>query len=66
MPLYLLVLATLIVGFFFGELVARIGGWHWRREARRSRERIALLERELDAERARPVVAQLPANSVAP
>jgi uncharacterized integral membrane protein len=67
MPLYLLVLGTLIVGFFFGEFVARIGGWRWRREARRSRERIALLERELDAERARPVVSQpqLPANTVA-
>jgi uncharacterized integral membrane protein len=66
MPLYLLVLGTLIIGFFFGQLVAWVGGWRWRREARRSRERIALLERELDAERARPVVSQLPANSVVP
>jgi uncharacterized integral membrane protein len=66
MPLYLLVLGTLIIGFFFGEVVAWIGGLRWRREARRSRERIALLERELDAERARPVVSGLPANSVVP
>ncbi len=51
LPLYLLVLATLIVGFFSGELVAWVGGWRWRREARRSRERIAMLERELEAER---------------
>jgi uncharacterized integral membrane protein len=52
LPLYLLVLGTLIVGFFFGQLVGWIGGWRWRREARRSRERIAMLERELEAERA--------------
>jgi lipopolysaccharide assembly protein A len=65
LPLYLLVLGTLIIGFFFGELVAWASGWRWRREARRSRERIALLERELDAERARPVVARLPANEAA-
>ncbi|HWB49153.1 MAG TPA: lipopolysaccharide assembly protein LapA domain-containing protein [Stellaceae bacterium] len=65
MPLYLLVLGTLIVGFFVGELVGRVGGWRWRREARRSRERIADLERALDAERARPVVTRLPAEPVA-
>ena len=57
LPLYLLVLGTLLFGFVVGELVAWIGGWRWRREARRSRERIALLERELEAERARPVAA---------
>ena len=65
LPLYLVVLVTLIVGFFFGEVVAWIGAWHWRREARRSRERIAELERELEAERARPVVPRLPADPVA-
>ena len=64
MPLYLLVLGTLIVGFVIGELVAWTGGWRWRREARRSRDRIAALERELEAERAqrgaRAPVAALP------
>jgi lipopolysaccharide assembly protein A len=57
LPLYLLVLGTLLVGFVAGELAAWVGGWRWRREARRSRDRIAMLERELEAERARPVVA---------
>jgi uncharacterized integral membrane protein len=52
LPLYLVVLGTLVVGFFFGQLVGWIGGWRWRREARRSRERVAMLERELEAERA--------------
>jgi uncharacterized integral membrane protein len=52
LPLYLVVLGTLIVGFFSGQFVTWIGGWRWRREARRSRERIARLERELDAARA--------------
>jgi lipopolysaccharide assembly protein A len=56
MPLYLLVLGTLVIGFVFGELVAWIGSWRWRREARRGRERIAMLERELDAARAEPRV----------
>jgi len=51
LPLYLVVLGTLIVGFFVGELVAWISAWRWRREARRSRVRIAALERELEAER---------------
>jgi uncharacterized integral membrane protein len=51
LPLYLVVLGTLIVGFVLGELVAWIGGWRWRREARRSRARIAMLERELEAGR---------------
>jgi uncharacterized integral membrane protein len=55
LPLYLLVLGTLLIGFVVGQLVAWIGGWRWRREARRSRERIAILERELEAERARPI-----------
>jgi len=52
MPLYLVVLGTLLVGFFFGQLVTWIGGWRWRREARRSRDRIATLEQELAAARA--------------
>jgi lipopolysaccharide assembly protein A len=51
LPLYLVVLATLLVGFAVGELVAWVGSWHWRREARRSREKIATLERQLEAER---------------
>lgn len=51
LPLYLVVLGTLVVGFFAGQFVTWVGGWHWRREARRSRERIAMLERELEAER---------------
>ncbi|HZK91064.1 MAG TPA: LapA family protein [Stellaceae bacterium] len=66
MPLYLLVLGTLILGFVAGQLVTWIGGWRWRREARRSRDRIATLERELDAERARPVVAAAPTELVRP
>ena len=61
LPLYLVVLGTLIVGFFFGQLATWIGGWHWRREARRGRDRIATLERELAAARAEPpALAALP------
>jgi uncharacterized integral membrane protein len=52
LPLYLLVLGTLLAGFVVGELVAWIGGRRWRREARRSRNRIAMLEREVEAARA--------------
>ena len=49
LPLYLLVLGTLVFGFVVGELVGWIGSWRWRREARRGHERIAALERELEA-----------------
>jgi lipopolysaccharide assembly protein A len=51
LPLYLVVLGALIFGFVVGELAGWVGSWRWRREARRSRERIAMLERELEAER---------------
>ena len=58
LPLYILVLATLVFGFVVGEFSAWLRGWHWRREARRARDRIAVLERELQA--ARPPLAALP------
>jgi lipopolysaccharide assembly protein A len=51
-PLYVVVLGTLVIGFFAGQFVTWVGGWRWRREARRSRDRIARLERELEAARA--------------
>lgn len=64
LPLYLVVLGTLVIGFFAGRFLTWVGGWRWRREARRSRERIALLERELEAGRVQrdgvPPVAALP------
>jgi uncharacterized integral membrane protein len=60
LPLYLVILGTMVVGFFVGQVIAWAGGWRWRREARRSRERIAVLEGELAAERARPVVSREP------
>ncbi|MBV8777505.1 MAG: DUF1049 domain-containing protein [Alphaproteobacteria bacterium] len=66
LPLYLLVLGTLLIGFAVGQFVGWAGGWHWRREARRSRERIAVLERELETERARPVAAAPPSLAAAP
>jgi uncharacterized integral membrane protein len=64
LPLYLVVLGTLIIGFLFGQLVTWIGGRRWRREARRSRDRIAALERELEAERAQRAVPRVPVAAV--
>jgi uncharacterized integral membrane protein len=55
MPLYLVLMASLLVGFVVGELAAWAAGFQWRREARRSRARIATLEREVAA--ARPRIA---------
>jgi uncharacterized integral membrane protein len=52
LPLYLVLLGTLLLGFIVGELAAWVGGWRWRREARRGRQRIAMLERELNAAQA--------------
>ena len=60
LPLYLVVLGTLLIGFFAGELLAWMRSWRWRREARRSRDRIAVLERELDAARALRPVSNVP------
>ena len=64
LPLYLVVLGTLIIGFLLGELVAWISSWGRRREARRSRERIAVLERELEAERIQHAEPRVPVVAV--
>jgi uncharacterized integral membrane protein len=48
-PLYLVVLATLLVGFLLGELVAWINGGKRRSEARALRRRIERLERDVGA-----------------
>jgi hypothetical protein len=64
MPLYLMLLGTLLIGFVVGEVVAWVGSRRWRREARRSRDRIAMLERELAVERARPIAAPVPVSAV--
>jgi len=65
LPLYLVVLGTLILGFVVGQLVAWIGGWRWRREARRLRDRIAGLERQLAAERAQHSEPRVPVVAIA-
>jgi len=49
LPLYLVLLGTLIFGFVAGELTAWVRGWRRRREARRNRVRIVQLEREVAA-----------------
>jgi uncharacterized integral membrane protein len=64
LPLYLVVLACLLVGFLVGQLSGWIGGRHWRREARRARGRIAALERELGAARAQPSGTQVVAAAL--
>jgi len=66
LPLYLVLLATLLVGFIVGELAAWVRGWRWRREARRGRERIAALEREIDAQRAQRVAIRGPVAVIPP
>jgi uncharacterized integral membrane protein len=53
LPLCVIVLLGLLIGFLFGQLVAWINGGRWRREARRRQRRIEDLERELAATRAR-------------
>lgn len=52
-PLYLVVLATALVGFVFGGTAAWVSGRHRRRELRERRRRVAALERELAATQAR-------------
>ena len=64
MPLYLVVLGCLLIGFVCGQLSSWLGGWRWRRELRQARDHIAALEQELTEIRAqqgtRTPVAALP------
>ena len=53
LPLFLVVLATLLLGFVAGGVVAWLNGGRWRREARRRQRRIETLERELRTTQAR-------------
>jgi uncharacterized integral membrane protein len=52
LPLYLVVLVSLVTGFAVGALAAWSGGARSRRERRRRGRRIAALERELAATQA--------------
>jgi uncharacterized integral membrane protein len=49
LPLYLVVLAALLVGFLLGQLTAWINGGKKRREAREKGRRVRELESELEA-----------------
>src|SRR5215472_4469596 len=51
LPLYLLVLSLLVVGFVIGAIAAWLAGRRTRRELRRRRRRVEALERELAATR---------------
>lgn len=53
LPLYLAILATLVIGFVAGIVAAWVAGARRRREIRRRGRRIAALERELAATQAR-------------
>ena len=66
LPLYLVLLGTLLLGFIVGELTGWIGGWRWRREARRGRERIAMLEREIEAEQAQRAASRIALTATPP
>ena len=52
LPLYLAVLAALVAGFICGAATIWLGAGRRRREARRCRRRLAVLERELAATQA--------------
>ena len=49
LPLYLLVIVLLIVGFFAGRLAGWFAARRWRREARERRNQMEALQRELAA-----------------
>jgi uncharacterized integral membrane protein len=54
LPLYLLVLSLLLVGFVIGAAAAWLAGRRTRRELRRRRRRVEALERQLVAARLQP------------
>ena len=61
LPLYLVVLAAVAIGFAIGQSSAWISADRWRREVRRRGRHIASLERELTATQ-----AQLPSVDAGP
>jgi hypothetical protein len=65
LPLFLVVMATLLVGFIAGAGIAWLNGGRWRREARRRQRRIETLENELRTTQAR-LPRQPSAGSSAP
>ncbi|HEX3865019.1 MAG TPA: LapA family protein [Stellaceae bacterium] len=66
LPLYLAILAAVLIGFILGALAAWIGSWGPRREVCRRGRRIAALERELAATHARlPGTVSSPSTSLA-
>jgi uncharacterized integral membrane protein len=54
LPLYLLVLSLLLIGFVIGVAAGWLAGRRMRRELRRRRRRVEALERELLAARSQP------------
>jgi uncharacterized integral membrane protein len=65
-PLYLVVLGGLALGFVVGEFAAWVGARRWRQEARQGRRRIAALEGELAAARRERSVPPAPREAAAP
>ena len=57
LPLYAAVLAALFAGFVVGGLISWIGGWKWRRRARRAEAEVGRLRRESAEAVSRPAVA---------
>jgi uncharacterized integral membrane protein len=65
-PLAIVVVISLVIGFIVGELAAWIGGRRWRREARHKAKRIAALEQELAAAQARLRPEAAPGGTLSP
>lgn len=61
-PLYLLALGGLLVGFLAGATVAGVASLRWRRRARREARRAAALESELARLKRQPDSLPAPAN----
>jgi len=63
-PLYLVALSSLLLGFVTGELHARIGRRRLKRELRRRARDIEALKRELAMREAQRAVAAVPARAL--
>jgi len=66
LPLYLVVLLALLVGFLAGEFIAWINGGSARRLARERQRRIDVLERDLAAAQAKAAPPPAPQNALVP
>jgi uncharacterized integral membrane protein len=66
LPLFVVIIASAILGVIAGSVATWFGQGHWRRSARRHQAESARIRRELDEMRRRPPMAPVPQQAGLP